>query len=112
MKTDTSWKVKNEKYISKKKNKPKKQDNRTPNHKNYIDQGEDLSTEVPRAMKKKRREAELSDFEKNVIMENIEERKKMEREPGLYNLSADIKNIDKPTSTFQERLDNIMGDDV
>ena len=63
-------------------------------------------------MKKKRREAELSDFEKNVIMKNIEERKKMERELGLYNLSADIRNIDKPTSTFQQRLDNIMGDDV
>ena len=89
MKTDTSWKVKNEKYISKKKTKPKKQNNRTPNHKNYIDQGEDLSTEVPRAMKKKRREAELSDFEKNVF---IEERKKMERELGLHNLSAEIRN--------------------
>ena len=46
------------------------------------------------------------------IMENIEERKKMELELGLYNLSEDIRNIDKPTSTFQERLDNIMGDDV
>ena len=45
-------------------------------------------------------------------MKNIEERKKMERELGLYNLSADIRNIDKPTSTFQERLDNFMGDDV
>ena len=101
------WKI----YIKEKK-KPKKQNNRTPNHKNYIDQGEDLSTEVPRAMKKKRREAELSDFEKNVIMKNIEERKKMERELGLYNLSADIKNIDKPTSTFQERLDDIMVHDV
>ena len=43
-----------------------------------------------------------SDFEKNVIMKNIEERKKMERELGLYNLSADMRNIDKPTSTFQE----------
>ena len=112
MKTDTSWKVKNEKYISKKKTKPKKQNNRTPNQKNYIDQGEDLSTEVPRAMKKKRREGELSNFEKNVIMKNIEERKKMERELGLYNLSEDIRNIAKPTSTFQERLDDIMGDDV
>ena len=67
---------------------------------------------MPRATKKKRREAELSDFEKNVIMKNIEERKKMERELGLYNLSADMRNIDKPTSTFQERLDNFMGDDV
>ena len=104
--------VEKEKGLSKKKTKPKKQDNRTPNQKNYIDQGEDLSTEVPRAMKKKRREAELSDFEKNVIMKNIEERKKMERELGLYNLSEDIRNIDKPTSTFQERLDDIMGDDV
>ena len=36
----------------------------------------------------------------------------MERELGLYNLSEDIRNIDKPTSTFQERLDDIMGDDV
>ena len=36
----------------------------------------------------------------------------MERELGLYNLSADMRNIDKPTSTFQERLDNFMGDDV
>ena len=45
-------------------------------------------------------------------MKNIEERKKMERELGLYNLSADMRNIDKPTSTFQERLDNFMGDDV
>ena len=45
-------------------------------------------------------------------MKNIEERKKMEHELGLYNLSEDIRNIDKPTSTFQERLDNIMGDDV
>ena len=62
--------------------------------------------------KKKRRETELSDFEENVIMKNIEERKKMERELGLYNLSEDIRNIDKPTSTFQERLDDIMGDDV
>ena len=53
-----------------------------------------------------------SDFEKNVIMKNIEERKKMERELGLHNLSADIRNIDKPAGTFQERLDNIMGDDV
>ena len=53
-----------------------------------------------------------SDFEKNVIMKNIEERKKMERELGLYNLSADMRNIDKPTSTFQERLDYFMGDDV
>ena len=52
------------------------------------------------------------EFEKNVIMKNIEERKKMERELGLYNLSEDIRNIDKPTSTFQERLDDIMGDDV
>ena len=77
-----------------------------------ISKDEDLSKEVPRATKKKRREAELSDFEKNVIMKNIEERKKMERELGLYNLSEDIRNIDKPTSTFQERLDDIMGDDV
>ena len=53
-----------------------------------------------------------SDFEKNVIMKNIEEGKKMERELGLYNLSEDIRNIDKPTSTFQEHLDDIMGDDV
>ena len=45
-------------------------------------------------------------------MKNIEERKKMEHELGLYNLSADMRNIDKPTSTFQERLDNFMGDDV
>ena len=45
-------------------------------------------------------------------MKNIEEGKKMERELGLYNLSEDIRNIDKPTSTFQERLDDIMGDDV
>ena len=45
-------------------------------------------------------------------MKNIEERKKMERELGLYNLSEDIRNIDKPTSTFQEHLDDIMGDDV
>ena len=45
-------------------------------------------------------------------MKNIEERKKMERELGLYNLSEDIRNIDKPTSTFQERLDDSMGDDV
>ena len=45
-------------------------------------------------------------------MKNIEERKKMERELGLYNLSEDIRNIDKPTSTFQERWDDIMGDDV
>ena len=49
-----------------------------------------------------------SDFEKNVIMKNIEERKKTERELGLYNLSADIRNIDKPSCT----LDNIMGHDV
>ena len=77
-----------------------------------MDQDEDLSTEVPRAKKKKRRETELSDFEENVIMKNIEERKKMERELGLNNLSGDIRNIDKPTSTFQERLDDIMGDDV
>ena len=27
-------------------------------------------------------------------------------------MSADIRNIDKPSSAFQERLDNIMGDDV
>ena len=94
--------------ISKKKTKPRKQNTKP----NYIDQDEDLSKEVPRATKKKRREAELSDFEKNVIMKNIEERKKMERELGLYNLSEDIRNIDKPTSTFQERLDDIMGDDV
>ena len=98
----------NEKEISKKKTKPRKQNTKP----NYIDQDEDLSKEVPRATKKKRREAELSDFEKKVIMKNIEERKKMERELGLYNLSEDIRNIDKPTSTFQERLDNIMGDDV
>ena len=90
------------------KNEAKKAEYKT----NYIDQDEDLSKEVPRATKKKRREAELSDFEKNVIMKNIEERKKMERELGLYNLSEDIRNIDKPTSTFQERLDDIMGDDV
>ena len=100
--------VENEKEISKKKTKPRKQNTKP----NYIDQDEDLSKEVPRATKKKRREAELSDFEKNVIMKNIEERKKMERELGLYNLSEDIRNIDKPTSTFQERLDDIMGDDV
>ena len=98
----------NEKEISKKKTKPRKQNTKP----NYIDQDEDLSKEVPRATKKKRREAELPDFEKNVIMKNIEERKKMERELGLYNLSADMRNIDKPTSTFQERLDYFMGDDV
>ena len=109
MRTDTSWKVgENEKEISKKKTKPRKQNTKP----NYIDQDENLSKEVPRATKKKRREAELSDFEKNVIMKNIEEGKKMERELGLYNLSEDIRNIDKPTSTFQERLDDIMGDDV
>ena len=79
---------------------------------NYINPDEDLSKEVPRATKKKRREAELSDFEKNVIMKNFDQRKKMERELGLYNLSEDIRNIDKPTSTFQERLDDIMGHDV
>lgn len=81
--------VENEKEISKKKTKPRKQNTKP----NYIDQDEDLSKEVPRATKKKRREAELSDFEKNVIMKNIEERKKMERELGLYNLSEDIRNI-------------------
>ena len=97
----------------KKKYQRKKRSQKKQNTKpNYIDQDEDLSKEVPRATKKKRREAELSDFEKNVIMKNIEERKKMERELGLYNLSEDIRNIDKPTSTFQERLDDIMGDDV
>ena len=74
----------------KKKTKPRKQNTKP----NYINQDEDLSKEVPRATKKKRREAELSDFEKNVIMKNIEERKKMERELGLYNLSADIRNIE------------------
>merc|ERR1712016_416069 len=94
------------------KRKKRSQESRIQNHKNYIDQDKDLSKEVPRATKKKRREAELSDFKKNVIMKNIEERKKIERELGLYNLSEDIRNIDKPTSTFQERLDDIMGDDV
>ena len=49
--------VENEKEISKKKTKP-----------NYINQDEDLSKEVPRATKKKRREAELSDFEKNAMI--------------------------------------------
>ena len=69
-----------------------------------MDQDEDLFTEVPRAKKKS--------VERLSSQKNIEERKKMERELGLYNLSEDIRNIDKPTSTFQERLDDIMGDDV
>ena len=34
----------------------------------------------------KRREVELSDFEKNVIRKNIEERKKMEQELGIHTL--------------------------
>ena len=34
--------------------------------------------------------------------------------PAYFGISgsADNRNIDKPSSTFQERLDNIMGDDV
>ena len=62
--------VENEKEISNRKTKSRKQ-NKKPN---YIDQDKDLSKEVPRATKKKRREAELSDFEKNVFMKNIEDK--------------------------------------
>ena len=46
--------VENEKEKSKKKTKPRKQNTKP----NYIDQDEDLSKEVPRATKKKRREAD------------------------------------------------------
>jgi len=43
----------------------------------------------------KRREVELSDFEKNVIRKNIEERKKMEQELGIHTLALELKACSK-----------------
>ena len=49
---------------------------------------------------------ELSEFEKNVIMKNIEERKEMERELGLNTLAQDLRKTMQ--TSFLSSLDNIF----
>ena len=66
---------------------------------------------VPKKKKKKygpakKIDVELSEFEKNVIMKSIEERKEMERELGLNTLAQDLRKT-KQTS-FLSSLDNIF----
>ena len=66
---------------------------------------------VPKKKKKKYGPAkkffvEMSEFEKNVIMKNIEERKEMERELGLNTLAQDLRKTRQ--TSFLSSLDNIF----
>ena len=57
----------------------------------------------------KRREVELSDFEKNVIRKNIEERKKMEQELGIHTLAQELKACSK--TNFLSNMESMLDSD-
>ena len=66
---------------------------------------------VPKKKKKKygpakKIDVELSEFEKNVIMKNIEERKEMEPELGLNTLAQDLRKTMQ--TSLLSSLDNIF----
>lgn len=54
-------------------------------------------------------ETEVSDFEKNVINKNIEERKQMEKLLGISNIAAQVMKT-KPKK-FGEQLDDMVDSD-
>ena len=54
----------------------------------------------------KRIVVKLSDFEKNEIMKNSEERKQLERELGIHTLAWELKEKDK--TIFLSGLDNML----
>ena len=76
----------------------------------------DQDSEEEKVPKKKKRvsfnipETEWSDFEKNVIQKNIEERKKMEQALGIHKLAEEFKKT-KPNE-YLANLDKLMDSDT
>ena len=92
---------------SKTKAKSAQKSRKTLSQGNFMDDQET----VPKKKKKKYGPAkkifvEMSEFEKNVIMKNIEERKEMERELGLNTLAQDLRKTMQ--TSFLSSLDNIF----
>ena len=77
----------------------------------------DQDSEKEKVPKKKKKkvlfiipETELSDFEKNVIQKNIQERKKMEQALGIHKLAKEFKKT-KPNE-YLANLDKLMDSDT
>ena len=99
--------VLNRKKNRKTKAKSAQKSRKTLSQGNFMDDQET----VPKKKKKKYGPAkkifvEMSEFEKNVIMKNIEERKEMERELGLNTLAQDLRKTMQ--TSFLSSLDNIF----
>ena len=77
---------------------------------NFIDEDQEvLAKKRKQKQPAKRREVELSDFEKNVIRKNIEERKKMEHELGIHTLAQELKACSK--TNFLSNMDSMLDSD-
>ena len=77
---------------------------------NFIDDDQEmLAKKRKQKQPAKRREVELSDFEKNVIRKNIEERKKMEQELGIHTLAQELKACSK--TNFLSNMESMLDSD-
>ena len=92
--------------------KEKKKGNSAQKSKKTLNQGNFMDDQEPMPKKKKKYgpakkiDVELSEFEENVIVKNIEERKEMERELGLNTLTQDLRKTNQ--TSFLSSLDNIF----
>ena len=114
---DNNEEIDHEQVVQGPKNGKAVQTKRTKNSKhqeNFIDKDEEELEVVAKKKSKKhhpakRIDVELSDFERNVIMKNIEERKQLERELGIHTLAQELKA--NRTTNFVSGLDNMLNSD-
>ena len=77
---------------------------------NFIDDDQEvLAKKRKQKQPAKRREVELSDFEKNVIRKNVEVRKKMEQELGIHTSAQELKACSK--TNFLSNMESMLDSD-